>query len=80
MQTHFSEQVSLDRISTHAVTDMSLQQELEPTGPCTCLIDHVDGMLHAEQVVTQQLLSLQQEAPQGFSGSKTAAPHSSTSG
>lgn len=74
MQTHFSEQVSLDRISTQAVADMSLQQELEPTGPCTCLIDQVNSMLQAEQVVTQQLLSLQKEVPQDFSDGKKAAP------
>ncbi len=50
MQTHFSEQASLDAISTQAVANLSLPEQLETPalGPWTGLLENVDDLLQIE--------------------------------
>lgn len=59
MQTHFSEQASIDAASTQAVVNQSIQLELEAETilPCTCLLEKVEDLFRVEQLVTQELLS-----------------------
>ncbi len=51
MQTHFSEQLSLDAISTQAVANLSLlpeQLETPALGPWDNLLENVDELLRIE--------------------------------
>ena len=57
MQTHFSEQASIDAASTQALTNESMQLESSTILPCSCLLDKVEELLRVEQLVTKELLS-----------------------
>ena len=50
MQTHLSEQASLDATSTQAVTNQSLQVAEEPSRllACNCLLENVDELIKIE--------------------------------
>lgn len=59
MQTHLSEQISIDAISTQAVISQSIQNIDESSGlltTCNCLVENVEELIKVEQLITKELL------------------------